>query len=95
MLTIDGSILEGVFIHDALLFPTALNTSSIVIIHLYFQGGQIVRMAIVLSALTKKSIKIIKIRGARTKGGLALQHMKGTWKFKKKSRKHSIRRIFH
>lgn len=34
-------------------------------------------MAIVFSALTKKSIKIIKIRAARSKGGLALQHLKG------------------
>lgn len=73
MLTIDGSVLEGVFIF--ILFITF--KGRIFIIHLHFQGGQIVRMAIAFSALTKKSIKITKIRAARAKGGLARQHLKG------------------
>lgn len=41
------------------------------------QGGQILRMAVSLSALTNKPIKVIKIRAGRLKGGLAAQHLKG------------------
>lgn len=70
MLTIDGSVLEGVMRIQKQTLKFKRNCTSL-------QGGQIVRMAIAFSALTKKSIKIIKIRAARTKGGLALQHLKG------------------
>lgn len=42
-----------------------------------WQGGQILRMAISLSALLKKPVKIIKIRAGRKKDGLAAQHLNG------------------
>jgi len=40
-------------------------------------GGQIVRTAVAMSALTSKSVKITNIRGARPKPGLKTQHMQG------------------
>jgi RNA 3'-terminal phosphate cyclase (ATP)/RNA 3'-terminal phosphate cyclase (GTP) len=40
-------------------------------------GGQFVRTAVALSALTGKAVKIINIRGARPDPGLKTQHMEG------------------
>jgi RNA 3'-phosphate cyclase len=40
-------------------------------------GGQIVRLAVALAALTGKAIKIINIRGARPQAGLKTQHIEG------------------
>jgi RNA 3'-terminal phosphate cyclase (GTP) len=40
-------------------------------------GGQILRTALGLSAITRKAIKIINIRGGRTEGGLKTQHLQG------------------
>ncbi|XP_031640834.1 RNA 3'-terminal phosphate cyclase [Contarinia nasturtii] len=40
-------------------------------------GGQILRMAISLSALLRKPVKITKIRAGRKNGGLAAQHLNG------------------
>jgi len=40
-------------------------------------GGQLVRTACALSAITGKSFKITNIRGARPKPGLKTQHMEG------------------
>ena len=40
-------------------------------------GGQLVRTAIALSALTEKPVRIANIRGARTEAGLKVQHMEG------------------
>jgi len=38
-------------------------------------GGQFVRTACALSAITGKAIKIINIRGARPETGLKIQHI--------------------
>lgn len=40
-------------------------------------GGQILRTALGLSAITNKSLKVINIRGARAEGGLKTQHLEG------------------
>lgn len=40
-------------------------------------GGQILRTALGLSAITNKPIKVINIRGARKDGGLKTQHLEG------------------
>jgi RNA 3'-terminal phosphate cyclase len=40
-------------------------------------GGQIVRTAIALSAITEKSIRIFNIRKGREKPGLRPQHLEG------------------
>lgn len=40
-------------------------------------GGQIVRTAVAMSALTNKAVKITNVRGARPKPGLKTQHMQG------------------
>lgn len=40
-------------------------------------GGQIVRTAVAMSALTGKAVNITNIRGARPKPGLKTQHMQG------------------
>lgn len=40
-------------------------------------GGQILRTALGLSAITGKPIKVINIRGARKEGGLKTQHLEG------------------
>lgn len=40
-------------------------------------GGQIVRTAVAMSALTGEPVKVINIRGARPKPGLKAQHMQG------------------
>jgi len=40
-------------------------------------GGQLVRTACALSAITEKPFKITNIRGARPKPGLKIQHMEG------------------
>lgn len=42
-----------------------------------FKGGQILRVAITLSALKHIPVRIIKIRGGRSKPGLMEQHLKG------------------
>lgn len=42
-----------------------------------YQGGQILRMAIALSALLRKPVKITNIRAGRKKPGLAAQHLNG------------------
>lgn len=49
---------------------------------MYFKGGQILRVAVTLSALKRIPVKIIKIRGGRSKPGLMEQHLKGTPFFK-------------
>lgn len=41
------------------------------------QGGQILRIAVALSALTKKPVRIRNIRAGRKKPGLAAQHLNG------------------
>ncbi len=40
-------------------------------------GGQIIRMAVALSAITGKDVKLVNIRAGRKKPGLAAQHMTG------------------
>jgi len=40
-------------------------------------GGQILRSALALSAITKKPFEIVNIRGSRDKGGLKQQHLEG------------------
>ena len=40
-------------------------------------GGQLVRTACAMSAITRKPFKIINIRGARSPPGLKVQHMEG------------------
>ncbi len=40
-------------------------------------GGQIIRMAVALSAVTGKDVKLFNIRAGRKKPGLAAQHMTG------------------
>ncbi|MEM7821252.1 MAG: RNA 3'-terminal phosphate cyclase [Candidatus Aenigmatarchaeota archaeon] len=40
-------------------------------------GGQVLRTAVGLSAITNKPIKVINIRGARGDGGLKTQHLEG------------------
>lgn len=40
-------------------------------------GGQLLRIAVALSALTKESFKITNIRGARPEPGLKAQHIEG------------------
>ena len=40
-------------------------------------GGQVVRMAMSLSALTAKDIQIVNIRAGREKPGLRAQHLSG------------------
>lgn len=45
---------------------------------LCFQGGQVLRIALCLSALYKIPVKIDNIRAGRPKPGLAAQHLKGT-----------------
>lgn len=42
-----------------------------------FQGGQILRIAIGLSVLTRKPVRIFNIRAGRKKPGLAAQHLNG------------------
>jgi len=44
---------------------------------LYVQGGQILRMAVSLSALQQISIRVNNIRAGRDKPGLRPQHLKG------------------
>jgi len=45
--------------------------------HKSFQGGQVLRVALCLSALYKIPIEIKNIRAGRPKPGLAAQHLKG------------------
>ena len=42
-------------------------------------GGQFVRTAVALSALTGKPVKIVNIRGARPEPGLKVQHIEGIY----------------
>lgn len=42
-------------------------------------GGQFVRTAVALSALTGKAVKIVNIRGARPEPGLKTQHIEGIY----------------
>jgi len=42
-------------------------------------GGQFVRTAVALSALTQKPVKIVNIRGARPQPGLKTQHIEGIY----------------
>lgn len=76
MLTIDGSTLEGVSLKFIIQFTSLFSLSNNQRLYT-LQGGQIIRIAICLSALLKKPIKLIKIRAGRPKGGLAAQHLKG------------------
>lgn len=68
IIDIDGSVLEGVneFIRSLQFF-----------LNIFFQGGQILRIAISLSALKRIPIRITNIRAGRSKPGLREQHLKG------------------
>lgn len=74
MIEIDGSVMEGVNYYQIELIVHLL---IFILVFLWFEGGQILRIAIALSALVRKPIKITKIRAGRKKGGLAAQHLNG------------------
>jgi len=69
MVVIDGSILEGVRI------LTCTNLQTVHKLHL--QGGQVLRIAVALSAIKRIPVRIENIRAKRKKPGLAQQHLKG------------------
>lgn len=57
-----------------------LNHSKIILKHnfcSFFKGGQVLRIALTLSALYGIDIKINNIRAGRPKPGLSPQHLKG------------------
>lgn len=72
MIEIDGSVLEGVssmeWIYTGFTWDYIYNRK---------QGGQILRIALACSVLTRTPVRVCKIRAGRKKGGLAAQHLKG------------------
>lgn len=81
IIKIDGSLGEGVSFSYLILKYNRHPHSNIIIyiiyIYLYHQGGQVLRIALSLSALCKIPIEIENIRAGRPKPGLAAQHLKG------------------
>ena len=67
---IDGSAMEGVGNNNYCMLIIAL-------CRLLLQGGQVLRNVVTLGCLVRRAVRVIRVRGGRSKPGLRPQHLAG------------------